>query len=199
MTPALPCRPPDVGGSGTVCLPQKRRRAQSSRRTGQCRPRRRGQRRWHRRFSHAVDGRPSDRDVARADDPTRERQNAGLPARAVGGNDAGEERCERRRGTGDVTCGMGVGVVQSGTVCGTRRGGSRRFWIGGVHDSTVMGCSIVNGGGHGDVGKVIPSMSAEGSRMHWALICLDRCGYSYWQKGPGTPFCMPDGDGGTIA
>ena len=66
-------------------------------------------------------GRPSDKDVAGADDPARERQNAGLAGREVGGSDAGEERCERRRGTGDVTRGMGVGVVgvmRSGTVCG---------------------------------------------------------------------------------
>ena len=71
--------------------------------------------------------------------------------------------------------------------------------MGGALDSAVTGCGVVNGGGeglHGDVGKVIPSTSAEGSGMDWALICLDRCDYSHWQKGPGTPFCMPDGDGG---
>ena len=59
----------------------------------------------------------------------------------------------------------------------------------------------MNGGGEGldgGVEKVILSTSAEGSRMHWAPTRLDRCDHSHWQKGPGTPFCVPDGDGVTI-
>ena len=72
------------------------------------------------------DGRPSDGDIAGTGDPARERLTAGLAGREIGGGDAGEERRERERGTGDVARAMGVdvvGVMGSGTVCG--EGGGR--------------------------------------------------------------------------
>lgn len=56
-----------------------------------------------------------------AGDPARDRLMAGLAGRELGGGDAGEERRERGRGTGDAARATGVAVVGvkgSGTVCG---------------------------------------------------------------------------------
>ena len=68
-------------------------------------------------------GCPGAGDVVRAipvdvGDPARERLTAGLAGREPGGGDAGEERRERERGTGDVTREMGFDVVGSGMLWG---------------------------------------------------------------------------------
>lgn len=113
-------------------------------------------------------GCPGAGDVARAipvgvGDPVRERLTAGLAGRELGGGDAGEERRERGRGTGDVTreieFGM-VGVMGSGTL----RGDDGGDWssIGGALGSAETGCDAVDGSGEGGTAKVISSMGVEG-------------------------------------
>lgn len=115
---------------------------------------------------------PGDGDVARvipmgAGDPACERLTAGLAGRELGGGDAGEERRERGRGTGDVTRVMVfgvVGVMGSGIVCG--EGGGRGSWMGSTLDSAATGCDVVNGSEKAsDVGaaKVISSMGVKES------------------------------------
>ena len=119
----------------------------------------------------AVGGCPGDGDFVRtiaagAGDPARDLLIAGLAGRELGGGDAGEERRERGRKTGDPARATGVGVVGvvgSGTVCG--EGGGRWSWVGGaVGSAAATGWEVVCGDGEasdGDVANVISSTGVE--------------------------------------
>lgn len=124
---------------------------------------------------------PDDGDVARtiavgAGDLTCERLTAGLAGRELGGGDAGEERRERERGTGDVTreTGFGVvGVMGSGMVCG--EGGGRGSWMGGTLSSAAAGCDVVNSGGENvSAAKVISSTGVEESDASASALSKSR-------------------------